>query len=211
MLDLLRTLPEKEAQDVLRRLRSGADVTSVLNHVQAGDVLLQMAVLPETRYRYEFPYRREMPQEYIKDNPYLDSLIYEAASLFSRSSSPESSGHGMGSPGAILASLGSAEHQNLYLKPFHAAQVVDPLLTDATPSRWTSVCKDDVLMREMLGAFFCCEYSFTSAFHKDYFLEDMAAGRTEFCSSLLVNIVLAYSCVRPPLKYSSGFHRYHGV
>lgn len=47
-----------------------------------------------------------------------------------------------------------------------------------------------------LGVFLRCEYQFTSAFQKDYFLEDMASHRAEFCSSLLVNVILAYSCVR---------------
>jgi hypothetical protein len=215
MLDLLRTLPESEAQEVLRRLRSGSDVASVLNHVRVGDLLLQMSVLPETRYRYEFPYRLEMPQEYLKDNPYLESLIYEAAALYSASSSPKTgsdsdsnsnnnnSNNSSSSNSAMVARLKSAEYRDLYLMPFHAAEVVDPLLTDAKPSEWTSVCKNDVLMRELLAAFFRCEYFFTSAFHKDYFLADMAARRTEFCSSLLVNIVLAYSCVRPALTARS--------
>ncbi|KAJ3473207.1 hypothetical protein NLG97_g10449 [Lecanicillium saksenae] len=56
-------------------------------------------------------------------------------------------------------------------------------------------------MRELLEIFFRCEYQFTSAFHKDYFLDDLAAGKTEFCSSLLVNIVLAYASVCNP-KFS---------
>lgn len=79
----MRTLPDREAQDVLQRLRSGADVAAILNQVKAGNLLLQMAVTPETRLRYEFPYRSEMPFDCGPDNPYLDSLIYEAASLYS--------------------------------------------------------------------------------------------------------------------------------
>jgi hypothetical protein len=82
-LQSLKELPEKAAQDVLRRLRSGDDLATILNHVKMGDILLQLAVMPETRLRYVFPYRSEMPEEYIGDNPYLESLIYEAASLYS--------------------------------------------------------------------------------------------------------------------------------
>jgi hypothetical protein len=54
-------------------------------------------------------------------------------------------------------------------------------------------------MRDLLNVFFRCEYLFASVFQKDYFLEDMAAQRQDFCSSLLVNITLAYSCVRHSL------------
>ncbi|KAM0425507.1 hypothetical protein ACHAPT_009296 [Fusarium lateritium] len=192
ILDLLRTLPNRDAQDVLTRIRSGIDVETVLNQVKAGDVLLQMALTPETRFRYEFPYRSEMPEYYTQDNPYLDSLIYEAASLYLTNRHPEQT------TSRLIANLGSKEQQSLYLKPFHAAQVVEPRLSDVKPSLWTSVCNDDVLMRDLLSVLFRCEYQFTAAFQKDLFLEDMAARKKDFCSSLLVNIVLAYACVCYP-------------
>ncbi|TDZ22302.1 Nitrogen assimilation transcription factor nirA [Colletotrichum orbiculare MAFF 240422] len=187
---LLKNLPDDAAQDVLQRIRSGTDIATVVNHVQAGDILLQMAVAPETRLRYDFPYRSEMPEFYIRDNPYLDSLVYEAASLYSANeifgvSRPD---HGTESQAV----------QSIYLKPFHAAHVVEPRLTDANISSWTSVCDDNVLMRDLVRSFLRCEYQFTAAFQMDLFLEDLAAQREDFCSSLLVNIVLAYACVCYP-------------
>jgi hypothetical protein len=151
-----------------------------------------MAVAPETRLRYEFPYRAEMPRGYNINNPYLNSLVYEAASLYSNDRSGERSASGH------LGSLDSEEQKSLYLKPFHAAQVIEPLLSDAKPSLWTSVCNDDELMRDLLSVLFRCEYQFTAAFHKDLLLEDMADRRTDFCSSLLVNALLAYACVGIP-------------
>ena len=178
---------------MLQRIRSGTDVATILDQVAAGNLLLQMRVVPETRFRYEFPYRSEMPEDHVPNNPYLDSLIFEAASLYSTDqysnlSTPDSS--------SLPTNLSSNDHQSLYLKPFHAAQVVDPLLFDVRISLWTAVCDDDMLMRDLLGVFFRCEYHFTAAFQKDYFLEDMAAQRQDFCSSLLVNVILAYACVR---------------
>jgi hypothetical protein len=80
------------------------------------------------------------------------------------------------------------------LRPFHAAHVVDPLLSDAKPSLWTAVCQDDLLMRELLAAWLQCEYFFTTPLQKDYFLQDMASHNHDFCSPLLVNAVLAYAC-----------------
>lgn len=146
-----------------------------------------MAVVPETQLRYVLPYRSEMPEELIMNNPYMESKIYEAASLYTNP--PRYTAFDFGD------SMGSDEYQNLYIKPFHSAEIIDPLLTNAKPSLWTAVCNDDVLMRDLLSVWFRCEHHFTSAFQKDYFLEDMAARRTDFCSPLLVNIVLAYSCV----------------
>ncbi|KAJ4244801.1 hypothetical protein NW762_014379 [Fusarium torreyae] len=192
LIGLLKNLPDQDAQDVLQRIRSGTNLGSVLNHVRTGDILLQMAVVPETRFRYEFPYRPEMLKEHDVNSPYLNSIIYEAASLYSNvSSSDHTASH-------LLVDLGPKEHKSLYLKPFHAAQVVEPLLSDAKISVWTNVCDDDELMRDLLNVLFRCEYHFTAAFHKDFFLEDMAARRKDFCSSLLVNTLLAYACVCYP-------------
>lgn len=193
LIELMRNLPDQEAQYVLQSLRSGSGVQAILNQVKAGDLLLQLAVSPETRFRYEFPYRSEMPQEFVIDNPYLDSLVYEAASLYAPSQRPNPPG---GRSSSRIPGLRSAEYGSLYLKPFHAAQVIEPRLSNARPSLWTTICDDDVLMRDLLGVFFRCEYHFTAAFQKDVFLEDMIARREDFCSPLLVNVTLAYSCVQ---------------
>lgn len=200
LIQLLRDLPDREAQYVLQSLRSGSGVRAILNQVKAGDLLLQLAVSPETRFRYEFPYRSEMPQDFIIDNPYLNSLIYEAASLYPPSQHPESS---ESTSTGRMPGLRSTEYRSLYLKPFHAAQVIEPRLSNARPSLWTTICDDDVLMRDLLGVFLRCEYHFTAAFQKDYFLEDMIAQREDFCSPLLVNVTLAYSCV----QYSHYFSK----
>ncbi|EHK27097.1 uncharacterized protein TRIVIDRAFT_21401, partial [Trichoderma virens Gv29-8] len=186
LYDLLQNLSEKEAETVWQKIRSGVDATTLLTYLKAGNLLLQLAVAPETRLRYEFPYQSKMPEYYLGNNPYMDSMIYEAASLYSQAS---------GSTASNRADDPYSNVRDVYLKPFHAAEVIDPRLTDVKISSWTAVCKDDVLMRQLLSVFLRCEYHFTSAFQKDYFLDDLVANRSDFCSSLLVNIILAYSCV----------------
>ncbi|EFY90076.1 C6 transcription factor, putative [Metarhizium acridum CQMa 102] len=195
LFELLKALPSQEAHDILNRIRDGTDVVTILNHVRAGDVLVQMAVEPETRFRYEFPYKSEMPQDYVQNNPYLDSIIFEATSLYAagQSSTPSASSTTNSAPNST-----SGAYESLYLKPFHASGVIEPQLSNAKISWWTTVCQDDVLMRDLLGVFFRCEYHFTAAFQKDLFLEDLVARRRDFCSALLVNIMLAYSCVCYP-------------
>lgn len=189
----MRNLPEKEAGRVWHQIREGTDAMSLLNYLKTGNVLLQMAVAPETRFRYELPYRTEMPEYYLGDNPYIDSMIYGASSLYPKTERSMISGRTATSRAGNRA---SNEYEGAYLKPFHAAEVIDPRLTDAKISLWTSVCQDDGLMRRLLSVFLRCEYHFTSAFQKDYFLDDLVANRKQFCSSLLVNVVLAYACVR---------------
>lgn len=165
----------------------------MLDHIKAGNLLLQLAVTPETRFRYTFPYRSDMFENDVSTNPYLGSLIFDAAPLYSSDQYSQLPGSTSSSSGDTLSRV---EYRSLYQTPFHAAQVVDTRLFDANPSMWTTVCSDDALMRDLLGVWLRCEYHFTAAFQKDLFLEDMAAQREDFCSSLLVNIVLAYSCVQ---------------
>lgn len=194
-------MPEHESLEVLRRIRSGADTNAVLNHVKDGNILLQLALVPESRFRYDFPYIAEMPAALVEsDSPYLHSPIYELT--FTRPSLSQQSTTSKGialqlridaSPFVEKSHVSEVDH--LFLKPFHAAEIIDPRLNAVKPSLWTSVNTDDSLMRKLLGFYFLYEYSSFPSFHKDYFLEDMAAQRQTFCSSLLVNAVLAYACV----------------
>jgi hypothetical protein len=165
ILDLLTSLPEAEAQHVLWRLRSGTPADTIYNQVTAGNALVELAVKPESWLRHELLYQAEMPKHYIHNNPYLDTVIYQDTSLY-----PRNSNMSYLSSSAMrnaIASVGGSIHEAAYLMPFHAAHVVHPLLNEAKPSLWTVVCKDDVLMRNILGAWLLCEYSFTSAFQKD--------------------------------------------
>jgi hypothetical protein len=197
ILELLTQLPELEAQDVLQRMRDGVSLDTIFNQVMAGDALMQLAVEPESQFRYTLLYRTQMPDEFTRDNPYLDTLLYESTSLYkSQSLEVSSSRSSSGSSRRDLSvCTDDATYKSAYLMPFHAANVVEPLLSNVRPSDWTSVSKDDAWMRDLLGVWFRCEYSFASAFQKDLFLEDMASHSQDFCSELLVNVVLAYCCV----------------
>ncbi|KAH8666968.1 hypothetical protein BX600DRAFT_511851 [Xylariales sp. PMI_506] len=203
VFQLLKNLPEQDVQGILQKIRSGVDIATILRHAKVGDPLFQLAVTPETRYRYLFPYISEMPEYFVPNNPYLNSAIYEASSLYVSAEPPTLL---QSSATAVGSNLNTPEYQMIYLKPFHAAQVVDSQLSDAKPSRWTTVCKDDVLMRDLIAVFLRCEYQFTAIFQKDYFLEDMISGRKDFCSSLLVNMILAYSCVCYPPFFDRAEH-----
>jgi len=125
-------------------------------------------------------------------NPYLDSLIYEWVSP-----RMTSEGAASGSPASAgqKTTAAAAESHSPYLHPYHAAKVVDIRLSGVEPSKWTKVCSDDALMRKLLSRFLLQDHDWWTAFHKDYFLEDMANMSHQLCSPLLVNAVLALSCV----------------
>jgi hypothetical protein len=185
MYELLRTKPAEEASEILRRVRGGLDPEVVLRHVEAGDLLLQVSLVPETRYRYVFPFIKddipEFPQ--LPENKYLESPRYENTSP---GSSPSQ---------RTNRDLSASEDYAMYFKPYHAAEVVDPLVSSSKPSAWTTISKDDRKLRRLLQSYLICSYFWFTSFNKEYFLQDMSTGIQDCCSSLLVNSVFALACV----------------
>jgi hypothetical protein len=178
LYNYLRSGADADAQLIFYKVRTGVDVETILRQVKDGDLLLQLTLVPETETRYEFPYVAEMPSFLqIPDNLYLGSLIYQET-LWSSKPSPRSNWF-----------------QTAYLKPYHAAELMDPQLSGATPSKWTSVSSNDALLRKLLEAYFLHDYPWCPPFQKDSFLHDMNRGRNRFCSSLLVNAILAVAYV----------------
>jgi hypothetical protein len=181
----IQTRPEAEAHEIVRRIRAGTDAETMAHQLSTADLLLQVQLEPETRYRYQFLYSALMPS-YLQTptNPFLHSLIYEW-------NEKDEAGK------ASVPPLSESERKNKaqYLRPIHAASIVDPRMDEIVPSKWTSVNADDDLMRTLIRAYFIYEYDWFTFFHKDYFLDDMLAGSSTFCSPLLVNAILAVGCV----------------
>lgn len=200
LLSLMRTLPEQGAVELFRRVRASGDFKATLTHIRDGDLLLQMHLVPETCLRYELPYSRDIPSSLLASgSPYLDSMIYEAASQrASHSHIPPATA--TGSEQRVPPEGTLSTYMSPYVKPYHAAVFTEPRLENARPSDWTNVSKDDVLMRNLLAAYFTHDYPSWPVFHKDHFLDDMASAQMEkqrmfCCSSLLVNATLAFACV----------------
>ena len=82
-----------------------------------------------------------------------------------------------------------------YLMPLSAARVMDARLESIRPSLYTNVSKNDKVMRALLHDFILYGYDWACVLQLNDFLDDMLAHRHDFCSPLLVNVVLAYSTV----------------
>ncbi|UPL02438.1 hypothetical protein LCI18_013372 [Fusarium solani-melongenae] len=178
----MQTRPESEAFEIFRLIRAGADPETIMRQLTTADLLLQVHLVPESRYRYQFPYSSQMPA-YLQspNNGFMKSMVYE----WNAGDNPRSS---------QLLSPNDEKFKAHYLKPFHAATIVDTRLAEIMPSRYTTVHADDGLMRTLLHNYFLQEYDWFTFFHKDFFLDDMIAGTGTFCSPLLVNAVLAVGC-----------------
>jgi len=184
---LLKTRGPADAAEMLRRIRAGMDVDSILRHVRDGDLVLQLQLTPETRMRYTFPEFAEWPRVVRDDDdPYMAAPLLEFQT-------------GVPAP----ENEREAPYMHAYQMPYHAAHVVDPRLSSIRAAMWTSVTSDDALVAKLLGIYFQHEYPKTPPFQKDLFLDDLVRGNTTFCSPLLVNAILAnaavsWMCVRMP-------------
>ncbi|KAH6667682.1 fungal-specific transcription factor domain-containing protein [Halenospora varia] len=56
---------------------------------------------------------------------------------------------------------------------------------------WTAVTSDDALIEHLLSLYFCWEYPIFASLCRQHFLTDFRTVRRRYCSSLLVNAVLA--------------------
>jgi Fungal specific transcription factor domain len=66
---------------------------------------------------------------------------------------------------------------------------------DTHEYRWTTVTDDRELISHLLHLYFMWQHSFFQSFPEDLFRKDYAAGRTKYCSRVLVNAICAAGCL----------------
>jgi hypothetical protein len=73
-------MTRQEATEAVPRIQAGHDIEGVLSFIKAGNILLQLRTVPETRLIYNPPYSAQMPADLLASgSPYLWSLLYQAA------------------------------------------------------------------------------------------------------------------------------------
>src|SRR6185312_9099282 len=77
LYDMLQVMPERDAADVFRRIRTGVSADTIVKHIQEGNLLLELAVAPETRTHFEFPYMASIPPE-LQGGLYFRSHVFDA-------------------------------------------------------------------------------------------------------------------------------------
>ncbi|OAQ69979.1 nitrate assimilation regulatory protein nirA [Pochonia chlamydosporia 170] len=185
LVQAMRAQDDGQANTIFRKIREGASTESILRLISTGDALVELRLPTDTKYRFDFPYKKEMPSTIkLSNSPYLRSLMHGAIYATSDATSNR----------ATVDSQLWDQYKPQYLKPYQAARIVDPRFESVMPSNWTHVSSDNELMRRLLHAYFLFEYPWYSFFHKDHFLDDMVSGSRQHCSSLLVNVILTLAC-----------------
>ncbi|KAL6697014.1 hypothetical protein J3F84DRAFT_371912 [Trichoderma pleuroticola] len=184
LYNALRKMPPDDSRAIFLLIRRGVNIKTVMRQIREGSLLLQLSLTPETQRRYEFPFVTTMPAALqTGDNLYLRSLIFEATFHDENQQQLNVPLHQVHS--------GSGSPRYIYTQPYHSAEIVNTRLSSVNISRWTAVTADNELMRALLHAYFLHEYSSYTIFQKDIFIQALANGDERFCSSLLVNAVLA--------------------
>ncbi|KAK9420218.1 hypothetical protein SUNI508_06747 [Seiridium unicorne] len=181
LYEILRNSHDDDAAMISRRIRSGEDVEQLVRSVQEGDLLLQLSLRPEWKFRYDFPSNfQQMPSNLSRwPNPYLESKC-----LLRWPDSPATNGD---SP-----SIDEVAHEDrMYVVPYHAAGLADHRLDMIDLTRYTTIVKDKALLRSLLEIYLLCEHPFDSFFHADVFLDDLTRGEGHHCAPVLINAVLA--------------------
>lgn len=79
------------------------------------------------------------------------------------------------------------------LQSTHA--IIDDRLNGVNFQRWTSVPITNELAATLISLYLEIDHPWCPLFDADLFLNDCAHGSTHFCSTLLVNALLAWACV----------------
>ena len=79
-----------------------------------------------------------------------------------------------------------------FAPPFETRRSEEQILVSA--SCWTEVTSDQELIEHLLSLYFVWEYPIFATLSKKHFLADFRSGSHTYCSSLLVNALLAIGC-----------------
>lgn len=76
-INILRSHPEQDVNDILNRLRGGTSADELVRHVESGDLLLELSVAPGIQWRHNPGGLLTIPDlPKTANNPYVKSLIY---------------------------------------------------------------------------------------------------------------------------------------
>ncbi len=101
------------------------------------------------------------------------------------------SSHRSANEDALQSVRGRGQKQVLgssYIEDEHSSRPRSPGET------WTEVTQDIHLVEHLMALYFCWEYPTFASLSMEHFLPDFRAGRPRYCSSLLVNAMLALGC-----------------
>ncbi|KAJ4357848.1 uncharacterized protein N0V89_002424 [Didymosphaeria variabile] len=165
LLHSIRTLPEADVNELIQHIRKDAR----LDVASLADTWRKTAVLPSSTPVGE-------PQSFVSE---LSMLLGKPA--MTRSGESRYFGH------TSNMSLVPEDEDDSCAMPRASS------LARKSPT-WTTITDDIGLVERLLDLYFRWSHSFYVVFSRECFYKDFRSGREKYCSSLLVNAMLAYGC-----------------
>lgn len=205
LIQLLRIRPEHEAIDILRRLRTSRDVSSVLGFIKEGELLIQSfgspsgsegVPTPPNNSTIQVELANSYPNVYLRTIPsWLDRGDQQISTTWIDKQVEGEDDHRLTSnEGVILSRIrrlsNSRKSNNIDFSRFP-----DERIYRASCHPWTSVIKDDNLFRTLISLYLTWLHPEFTVFDKDCFLDDLVSQDTTFCSPMLVTAILSISYV----------------
>lgn len=163
---LLKSLPEQESSSILRTLREGTDAATIIRQVQETNLPMKNKSTSNSGAKV------------------IDSVKGHGGSLQSHTTSWTKKMQSDNMPDGIPPSNGL--DQVLF--------TLDDPEVNPVNVVWTTITNDINLILHLLALYFCWEYPTLVSLSKEHFLRDFRDGRHRYCSSLLLNALLALGC-----------------
>ncbi|KAF2685363.1 hypothetical protein K458DRAFT_23460 [Lentithecium fluviatile CBS 122367] len=206
LYDFLRLRPEHEALEILRRIRARSPDTIPSRRIQELAELVRHGELfqppysPLTRHHLTLP-----PLRLALDSPSSDSNHLLLPSMLSFSPEEPSSQRRRHASDADVSARSDSQSTLPLRTSIGAILRSTDVMEEPSDCRlaaarsWTKVTDDSHFLAGLLSAWHTWEYIYYHFFDWDIFLDDLSNNRTDFCSELLVNALLATASFQSPL------------
>lgn len=219
-VEKLKYLPEKDAADLVRALRTSSNPGNTIRHLSGAmngrqrpsDVNTARAISPLTESKLEFElmsrhyltYPRLLP---IKASAIKLSNAGESILRNISSNRLQTSSHPLRDDYAV-SQWPIRDNLQLLHDPDSATSIswdvndiCDSRLHNLHMEHWTTVPISDAYAAAVLSLYLQTDHPVLGTFDVDLVLNDMAAQRPRFCSPFFVNSLMYIACVCPSLLY----------
>ncbi|EKG14941.1 Transcription factor fungi [Macrophomina phaseolina MS6] len=218
LLLTLQRASESDVAEVMRVLRTGDDLYTIARHAHAGRLLSKVRAASPSQNSGSSGYT--IAPQTLRSPPQVEQ--YQSLIRIIASAQPLELDEIVrrlrngDNPASILASASSNTLIQAFSRDHEStpgmeaefsgrdqfglvkgAQDARPLLeTLSQPvNNWTAVTQDQEWIGHLLSLYFSWQHQFFQNFPEALFRADMASGRTDYCSKLLVNALCAAGCL----------------
>ncbi|OHE98234.1 hypothetical protein CORC01_06431 [Colletotrichum orchidophilum] len=211
LLDILKSVTEEHAVQILRLWRAEGDLAAVLSFARAGDNgasdipdVVDDNANPSTRSSLTSELMANFPIAYPSPRA-IPATALERDGLLSPNTLCRASDDGIMPPDDGIPSMMSDDTPQTWTQPFHEAappdrtgntrpSICDNRLHHLDISFWTAVSIANDLAARIVSVYLTTDHPLLGIFDPDLFVSDLVNHQTTNCSRLLVSTVLYWGC-----------------